>query len=132
MPEVPSSEAIHWDDPLWRTYHSCHYPCLGCSSGGLGRRPWSCLLSSPCPYPCLCLWDLSASSTAGRAPVRRPPWSRKLVFLDGLHCRLQSGAICHELVDLPPGISLRPQECELRTRWRAHRTNHTIHPSLTW
>ena len=24
------------------------------------------------------LWDLSASSTAGRAPVRRPPWSRKV------------------------------------------------------
>ena len=60
------------------------------------------------------------------------PGPEKLVFLDGLHCSLQSGAICHELVDLPPGISLRPQECELRTRWRAHRTNHTIHPSLTW
>ena len=45
------------------------------------------------------------------------PGPEKLVFLDGLHCRLQSGSICHELVNLPPGISLRPQECELRRWW---------------
>ena len=62
------------------------------------------------------------------------PGPEKLVFLDGLHCRLQSGSICHELVNLPPGISLRPQECKVVVSallWRAHRTNHTIHPSLT-
>ena len=63
-------------------------------------------------------------------PLIDLPGPEKLVFLDGLHCSLQRGTVCHELVDLPPGIPLRPQECELR--WMAHRTNHTIHPSRTW
>ena len=43
----------------------------------------------------------------------------ELVFLDGLHGSLQGGAVCHELVDLSPGIPLGPQECKLRRWWSA-------------
>ena len=45
------------------------------------------------------------------------PGPKQLVFLDSLHCGLQSGAICHKLIDLPPGVPLRPQECEFRRGW---------------
>ena len=51
-------------------------------------------------------------------PLIDLPGPEKLVFFDGLHGSLQGGAVCHELIDLPPGIPLRPQECELR-RWRS-------------
>ena len=47
-------------------------------------------------------------------PLIDLPGPEKLVFFDGLHGSLQGGAVCHELIDLPPGIPLRPQECELR------------------
>ena len=58
------------------------------------------------------------------------PGPEKLVFLDGLHCGLQGGAICHELVDLPPGIPLGPQECKLRRRWSSSCDGWPIKPII--
>ena len=138
MPEVPSSEAIHWDDPFgglvilaitlaWVVLQVVLVDALGLAS-----------------FLPLVLALAFAFAISRRLQLLEEhtfidlPGPEKLVFLDGLHCRLQSGSICHELVNLPPGISLRPQECELRRwwsppcYWRVHRTNHTIHPSLTW
>ena len=63
-------------------------------------------------------------------PLIDLPGPEKLVFLDGLHCSLQGGAVCHELIDLPPGIPLRPQECELRRWWSASCDRGPIEPII--
>ena len=63
-------------------------------------------------------------------PLIDLPGPEKLVFLDGLHCSLQGGAVCHELIDLPPDIPLRPQECELRRWWSVSCDGWPIEPII--
>ena len=63
-------------------------------------------------------------------PLIDLPGPEELVFLDGLHRSLQGGTVCHELVDLPPGIPLRPQECELRRWWSASCDGWPIEPII--
>ena len=138
VPEVPSSEAIHSNNPLWRTCHSCHYPCLGCSSGGLGRRPWSCLLSSPSPCPCLCLWISRRLQLLEEHTFIRPPWSRKaglpwwssLPSSKWIHLPW-AGKFASRHFSQTTGV-WTPKVVVSALLWRAHRTNHTIHPRLTW
>ena len=139
LPQLPGEECLKWKSrQYWTPLGALHCPVLGPS---VGSAPFGGLvvlattltrvvlemvlvdalgLTSFLSFVLTLSFALKISrclQLLEEHPFVDLPGPEKLVFFDGLHCGLQGGALCHELVDLPPGVPLGPQECKLRRRW---------------
>ena len=113
---VPASVSLH-TCPI----HS--FPAASCLlvRNHVGRR-----VQGVKPAPCYSV-QCTMKMTIQRHPMESE-FSR--TFVQGLHGPLQGRAFSHQLVDLPPSISLRPQEGEFWWWWAPAGNGRTIEPVI--